>query len=76
MLSNPNATEHEIKQFELENQMRDMLNEAKDIGSDSSSEKNVYRMFRRLSNRSDSEDQPATNMWGILGKKGILMAKF
>lgn len=70
LLSNPNATDHQIKQFELENEMRDMLNEAKDIGSDSSSEKNAFKMFRRLSNRSDSEDQPPqANMWGMLGKR-------
>lgn len=68
LFANPDINQHQLRQLELEQEMRDMLNEAKDIGSETS-DPAQYRGFRRLSNRSDEESAPPANLWAMLNNR-------
>jgi hypothetical protein len=70
LLNNPDATQHQIRQFELEQEMREMLSEAREIGSEQT-EPAAYRGYRRLSNLSDEEPLGGANdnLWSMLNKR-------
>lgn len=68
LFANPEINQHQLRQYELEQEMREMLNEAKDIGSETSDPAH-YRGYRRMSNRSDEDSAPPANLWAMLNNR-------
>lgn len=68
LFANPEINQHQLRQYELEQEMREMLNEAKEIGSETSDPAH-YRGYRRMSNRSDDDSAPPANLWSMLNNR-------